>query len=53
MQTDYDNAATRFGEDPTKVPSGDFFSIVSVRAGLPQLGVSREGVRRESLGLSE
>lgn len=31
VQQDYDNAAKRFGEDPTKVPSGDFFGLVSVR----------------------
>lgn len=31
VQEDYDNAAKRFGEDPTKVPSGDFFALVSVR----------------------
>ena len=31
VQEDYDNAARRFGEDPTKVPSGEFFSLVSVR----------------------
>lgn len=27
----YNAAAKRFGEDPTKVPSGDFFALVSVR----------------------
>ncbi len=30
VQMDYDNAARRFGEDPTKIPSGDFFQLVSV-----------------------
>eukprot|EP00903_Cladosiphon_okamuranus_P008076 g7790.t1 len=29
VQKNYDDAAKRFGEDPTKVPSGDFFSLVS------------------------
>ncbi|CAM9332216.1 unnamed protein product [Ectocarpus fasciculatus] len=29
VQGDYNNAAKRFGEDPTKVPSGDFFALVS------------------------
>lgn len=31
VQEDYDSAAKRFGEDPTKCPSGEFFSLVSVR----------------------
>lgn len=31
VQQDYDNAAKRFGEDPTKLPSGDFFALASVR----------------------
>lgn len=31
VQSEYDAAANRFGEDPSKVPSGDFFSLVSVR----------------------
>lgn len=35
VQQDYDNAAKRFGEDPTKLPSGDFFALVSVRLSLP------------------
>ena len=35
VQQDYDNAAKRFGEDPTKLPSGDFFALVSVRLFLP------------------
>lgn len=31
VQVNYDNAARRFGEDPTKVPSGEFFALMSVR----------------------
>ena len=31
VQEGYNAAAKRFGEDPTKVPSGDFFALVSVR----------------------
>lgn len=31
VQETYDNAARRFGEDPTKVPSGEFFALMSVR----------------------
>ena len=31
VQGSYDAAAKRFGEDPSKVPSGEFFSLVSVR----------------------
>lgn len=30
VQEDYDAAAKRFGEDPTKSPSGEFFNLVSV-----------------------
>lgn len=30
VQEEYDAAAKRFGEDPTKIPSGEFFSLVSV-----------------------
>ncbi|CAN0408951.1 unnamed protein product, partial [Ascophyllum nodosum] len=29
VQENYDNAARRFGEDPAKVPSGEFFALVS------------------------
>ena len=31
VQENYDNAARRFGEDPAKVPSGEFFALVSVK----------------------
>lgn len=39
VQEDYDKAAKRFGEDPTKVPSGEFFALVSVRREAGVFGV--------------
>lgn len=31
VQGDFDSCAKRFGEDPTKTKSADFFALVSVR----------------------
>lgn len=33
VQGDYDRAAERFGESPSKMTSGDFFALVSVGPG--------------------